>query len=142
MTPAVDADPLVEAVEAAEDDALGGLGPRWRTWAALVAWVESVTTHHEWIEAFPGAPIDVAVVRRSRSAHYAAAHAPSATIAIPDGAWSPAVVIHELTHLACPTEPPHGREFIAAELVLVRRFLGVEAWAAYRQALDRVGLAM
>lgn len=133
-------DPLAAAIEAAEDAALAHVGPRFTSWAAVEEWAMAVVTHPEWNELFPDAPIDVAVQRRSRSARYAAAEVPSATIAVPDGSWFPFVVLHELAHLAGPDDPPHGGRFLAAELQLVRRFLGVEAWAAYREALVAEGV--
>lgn len=141
-------DPWAEVIGECEDAVESVLGPRWRRWKELVAWVHGVTTHPEWDELFPGAPIDVDVQRRSSSAHYAAAHVPSATIFIPDGSWSAVVVIHELAHLAAPhlvggrveTEPSHGPTFVAAELTIVRRFAGVEAWVALRGELRAAGL--
>lgn len=142
----------VEAIEAAEEAVSATVGPTFRRWTEVVSWVHGVTMRPEWDELFPGAPIDVDVRRRSSSAHYAAAHVPSATIFIPDGSWTAMVVIHELAHLAAPhvvashvpraPEPSHGPSFVSAELTIVRRFVGIEAWAALRAELHAAGLGV
>lgn len=136
----VSGDPWAARVEAAERRALHDRGPRWRRWADVVTWTHTVLTHADWIDVFPEAPIDVDIVRRSHSAHYALAHFESATIAIPDGAWSAEIVLHELAHLAAPGAPAHGPGFVSAELHLVRRFLGIDAWAAFTAALAAEGI--
>lgn len=141
-------DPWAEVVETCEEAVSSLVGPSWRRFDELVSWVHGVTTHHEWDELFPGAPIDVDVRRRSASAHYAAAHVPSATIFVPHGSWTAMVVVHELAHLAAPHvvggnamgEPSHGPTFVTAELAILRRFVGVEAWAALRRELHAAGL--
>ena len=143
-------DPWVEVIEACEDAVSSLVGPSFRRWVDVVTWVHSVTTHPEWDELFPGAPIDVEVQRRSSSARYALAHVPSASIFVPDGSWSTMLVVHELAHLAAPhvvaghvpraPEPSHGPSFVVAELAIVRRFVGVEAWAALRGELSAAGL--
>ncbi len=142
----------VEAIEAAEDAVTASVGPTFRRWTEVVSWVHGVTTRPEWDELFPGAPIDIDVRRRSSSAHYAAAHVASATIFIPDGSWTAMVVVHELAHLAAPhvvashlpraPEPSHGPSFVSAELTIVRRFVGIEAWAALRAELHAAGLGV
>ena len=125
---------------AAEDDALAGVGPRWRRWIDLESYVESVVTSPEWSEHPTHPPIEVLVERRSRSATFAAASHEQAAIWIPDGHWTAPVVLHELAHLLAPDAEQHGPSFCGAELWLVRRFLGFDAYGALRSAFDRSGV--
>ena len=60
---------------------------------------------------------------------------------IPDGHWTASVVLHELAHLLAPTVEPHGAAFCGAELWLVRRVLGFEAYGALRHAFDRADVS-
>jgi putative metallohydrolase (TIGR04338 family) len=133
-------DPQVSAVYAAEDDALGEVGPRWRRWAHVLAYVDRVTASPEWSEHPATPPIEVVVERRSRTATFAAASHELDTIWIPDGQWRAPVVLHELAHLLSPSPEPHGPAFCGAELWLVRRFLGFDAYGALRSAFDRAGV--
>ena len=125
---------------AAEDASLADVGPRWRRWVDVEAYVESVLISPEWSEHPSQPPIEVIVERRSRSATFAAASHDLATIWIPDGTWTAPVVLHELAHLLAPSPEPHGPAFCAAELWLVRRFLGFDAYGALRSAFDRAGV--
>ena len=106
-------DPQVTAVYAAEDDAVGRRGPRWRRWADLEAYVESVLTSSDWSEHPSQPPIEVAVERRSRTATFAAASHEQAAIWIPAGHWTAPVVFHELAHLSPPPPSPTGRRYAA-----------------------------
>lgn len=139
MKPAA-ADPQADAVYRAEDASLGDLGPDLRRWTDVITFVHGVITAPQWAEAEPPLPLDVAVERRSRSARYAAAHYPSATIWIPDGQWTAITVVHELAHLAAPGAEPHGARFAGTELWLVRWVLGIEAFVALAAAFDAEGV--
>ncbi|MCC6225551.1 MAG: hypothetical protein IT195_04010 [Microthrixaceae bacterium] len=134
------ADPQRDALYAAEDESLAGLGPELRRWRDVVACVESVVLRPEWIDAPTEPPTDVIVERRSRSARFAAADRPSGTIWIPDVRWNAPTVPHEPAHLVAVTPEPHGAAFAAAELWLVRWRVGIDAFAALRAAFDRHGV--
>ncbi|HKY15902.1 MAG TPA: hypothetical protein VJM33_13340 [Microthrixaceae bacterium] len=143
-------DPQRERLYRAEDEALGSFGPRFARWREVVGWVDAVTSDPRWIDAFPDAPIEVHVERRSRSARSSVADVASATIHIRDGSWDAPTVLHELAHLATgepPTEDPplagsgaHGPQFAGIELELVRRFLGFHAYGALRNEFERFGV--
>ena len=125
------ADPLYRA-----EDSLGDVGPRLARWADVETFVERVVSDRAWVERGPWIPLEVRVVRRSRSARYAAATIGTDAIHIPDGQWRPLVVLHELAHLAAPGEEPHGPRFAGIELALVRSVLGFEVYGALRRAFD------
>ena len=142
-------DPQRERLYRAEDEALGSFGPRFARWREVVAWVDSVTSDPRWIDAFPDAPIEVQVERRSRSARSSVADVATATIHIRDGSWDAPTVLHELAHLATGEPAPdgpstaadaHGPRFAGTELELVRRFLGFHAYGALRNEFDRFGV--
>lgn len=144
MTVRID-DPEAERVAAAELAALPDGGRRFRRWADLEAWVRSVLAESWWEQTFPAAPVDVDVLRRSRSATFSAAHvdvdSSAAAIWIRSGSWDAVTVVHELAHVAARSgrgrdADPHGPEFVDALERLWRRHLGVQAWAAFVQALE------
>lgn len=142
------ADPHRDAVYRAEHQALPDGGRRFARFAELEAWVEQVVLGPRWEALFPEAPLEVAVLRRSRSATFSAAHVTpegdAAAIWIRDGSWDAATVVHELAHVAAGTAPdptgPHGRRFATALLRLWRELLGVHAYGALRSALDDQGV--
>lgn len=129
-----------EAVYRAETEALGAAGPRFRRWVDLEAWVGAVVTDDRWLDGFPGAPVEVAVLRRSRGATASVAEVDRAVIHIRDGSWDAPTVVHELAHLASVGPPDHGPRFAATELALVRSFLGFPAYGALRTAFVRHGV--
>ena len=141
-------DPHREAVYRAEHCALPDGGRRFARFAELEAWVEQVVLDPSWEAMFPDAPLEVAVLRRSRSATFSAAHVTpagdAAAIWIRDGSWDAATVVHELAHVASGSSPdptgPHGRRFATALLRLWRELLGVHAYGALRSALDDQGV--
>lgn len=154
-TPAADraqgaaaADPHRFAVYEAEGEALPGGGRRFCRFAHLEAYVVDVTTGHWWATAFPDAPLEVDVLRRSRSATFSAAHvtgdASAGVVWIRDGSWDMATVVHELAHVAAgPTPDPtgaHGRRFATALLDCWRELLGFQAYGALRSGFDRRGV--
>jgi putative metallohydrolase (TIGR04338 family) len=92
---------------------------------------------------FPEAPVEIEVVRRSRSARYSAAEPTRGVIHIRDGSWDASTVLHELAHLAVGDDEdiePHGERFVGTMLELVRAFLGFDAYGALRTELDRRGV--
>ena len=144
-------DPFRDTVYAVENAALPDGGRRFRRFAALESYVESVMTGSWWEQSFPRAPIEVDVMSRSRGATFSAAHVSedgdAAAVWIRDGSWDAVTVVHELAHVASAgpagvTDPsgPHGREFTTALLQLWRELLGVHAYGALRSGLDDHGV--
>lgn len=142
------ADPHRQAVYDAEGVALPGGGRRFSRFAHLEAYVVDVTTGDWWATTFPDAPLEVDVLRRSRSATFSAAHvthdASAGVVWIRDGSWDTVTVVHELAHVAAgpATDPTgaHGRRFATALLDCWRELLGFPAYGALRSALDRNGV--
>ncbi len=141
-------DPHRDAVYRAEHDALPDGGRRFRRFSELEAWVEQVVLGPAWEALFPDAPLEVAVLRRSRGATFSAAHVTpdgdAAAVWIRDGSWDAATVVHELAHVAAGPSPdptgPHGSRFATALLRLWRELLGVHAYGALRSALEVHGV--
>ena len=131
-------DPQQLAVYAAEDSLLEQIGPRWRRWVEVEAFLESVLTSEAYADLFPDGPLDVGLGRRSRSATRSVAIASQQAILLRDGSWNAITLLHELAHLIVATEPdavePHGPEFVATELELVRAFCGFDQYVALQQA--------
>ena len=132
-------DPQAELLYRAEDS-LGEVGPQLARWSEVESFVERVVADRAWSERGPWIPLEVHVVRRSRSARYAAATVGTDTVHIPDGQWRPLVVLHELSHLAAPGDEPHGPRFAGVELALVRAVLGFDVYGQLRAAFDDVGV--
>ena len=96
------------------------------------AFVLSAMEDPWWEQRFPLAPVEVDVLRRSRTSTFSAAHvAPGgwdAVIWIRDGSWNGVTVVHELAHVAVcgrasgarPPGPAHGPVFTGALLDLWR----------------------
>lgn len=153
-------DPFRDLVYQVENATLPEGGRRFRRFAALEEYVEVVMTGPWWERSFPDAPIEVDVMRRSRSATFSAAHVSAdgdaAAVWIRDGSWDAVTVVHELAHVAsaphsrtasgsgggCAVDPtgPHGREFATALLQLWRALLGAHAYGALRSGLDDHGV--
>lgn len=136
------ADPQAGPLGRAEDAVLAEIGPRLRRWTDVESFVDRVVSGPAWADRFPTAPLEVSVVRRSRSATASLAVPATSTIAIRDGHWFPLVVLHELAHLVTPSPPPHGPRFAANELELVRLVCGIEAAAALRLSFTDHGVAV
>jgi putative metallohydrolase (TIGR04338 family) len=143
------ADPHRDAVYAAEDAALPDGGRHFRTLADVERWVRSVLDDPWWSERFPAAPVEVDVLRRSRSATFSAAHVvgdgTAAAIWVRDGSRDAVTIVHELAHVAVgtPTDATvegHGPDFAVALLDLWRRHLGAHAYGALRSALRDRGV--
>lgn len=137
------------SVYAAEEQALPDGGRRFRRFAHVREFVLGVMTDPWWEDRFGGAPVQIDVLRRSRSSTFSAAHVTSdgwdGVIWIRDGSWNAVTVVHELAHVALG--PPsadraaHGPEFVAALVALWRRHLGVHAYGALLGALADQGVA-
>ena len=149
--PAGREDPYRSAVYAAESDALPDGGRRFRRFADVEAFVRDALADPWWEERFPDAPVQVDVLRRSRSATFSAAHVDArgwdAVIWLRDGSWDALTVVHELAHVAVSgpgpgrapaaghRSPAHGPVFVDAPADLWRRRLGVHAYGALLGAL-------
>lgn len=140
-------DPHRQPLYDAEHDALPDGGRRFTRFVALEQYVHDVALGPWWERTFPDAPVEVDVLRRSRSATFSAAHvapdAGAAVLWIRDGSWDLATVVHELAHVAADRADPtgsHGREFATTLLVCWRELLGVQAYGALRSALDDHGV--
>lgn len=136
------ADPQRQLVYAAEDSVLAEVGPRLRRWVEVEAFVESVLADPAYLDLFPDGPLDIVLDRRSRSARASVALPDHATILIRDGSWNALTLLHELAHLISPDEVPHGADFVATELALVRRFCGFDAFAVLLTAFRATGVAV
>lgn len=150
-------DPFRLAVYEAEDTALPDGGRRFVRFAELTEWVRSAIADPWWEATFPGAPVEVDVMRRSRGSTFSAAHvdrrADAAVIWVREGSWNAVTVVHELAHVATPrtsalrtatarTAEPHGAEYVGALLGLWRRHLGLHAYGALRSALAARGVPL
>ena len=141
-------DPHREALYRAESQAAPDGGRRFARFAELEAWVCDVVLSPWWEQAFPDAPIEVTVLRRSSGATFSAAHVTAdgaeAAVWIRDGSWDALTVVHELAHVAAAgrvgSDGPHGRQFATALLQCWRELLGVQAYGALRSAFDTNGI--
>jgi putative metallohydrolase (TIGR04338 family) len=134
-------DPQRHLVYAAEDSVLDDIGRRLRRWTDVEAFVEAILADPAYLDLFPDAPLDVVLDRRSRSARASVALPDRATILIRDGSWNALTVLHELSHLVSPDREPHGVDFVATELALVRRFCGFDAFATLASTFVAHGVA-
>ena len=93
------------AVYAAEDAASAAFPTRrYRTFAELRTHVEAIVCSDWWADTFPGAPIEVHVERRSRTATFSAAcrRDGAGILWFVDGEhWTATAVCHELGHVRC-----------------------------------------
>lgn len=118
-----------ERVRRAESEALLAFPlRRFRRFAELTGYVEDLTTSEWWDEAFPTAPVQVEVLRRSHRAGHSLA-APldrgAGAIWLVDGhGWGLETVLHELAHLAAGPGAGHGRRFADALVALWRHEIG------------------
>lgn len=131
-----DPDPQRLAVYAAEDALLADIGRRFRRWTEVEAFVESVLASPAYLRLFPDAPLDVALARRSRNATASLALPAHATLLIRDGSWNVLTLLHELAHLIALGDQPHGPDFVATELALVREFCSFDDYVALRTSFE------
>jgi len=133
------------AVYAAEQEALVGVGRRWRRLGEAQDYADRLV-ESEWFAARWGHFVACAVERRGRGSRWSLARCLEAG---PGGRANEGVVLlapqdlcqraflHELSHLLVPPGSGHGPAFIEVHLELVRRELGFVAYADYRAALGR-----
>ena len=144
-------DPHRDVIYAAENQAMPSGGRHFSRFTDLEAYVESVLAGSWWDREFPAAPLEVQLIRRSRSATFSAAAVDrtgdEAAIWIRDGSWDAVTVVHELAHVASaqPTSSPdptgpHGQEFATALLLMWREFLGLHAYGALLSGFDDHGV--
>ncbi|HPB44707.1 MAG: hypothetical protein M9952_01340 [Microthrixaceae bacterium] len=137
-------DPQQFLVYHAEDSVIDQIGPRLRRWREVESFVESVLISPGYLDAFPDAPLDVALERRSRSARSSLAVAGGDIILIRDGSWNALTVLHELAHLVVattvPQSEPHGPAFVSTELELVRLRCGFDQYGSLRAAFQSAGV--
>ena len=117
------------AVYAAEDAVSAAFPPRrYRTFAELRTHVEAIVCSDWWADTFPGAPIEVHVERRSRTATFSAAcrRDGAGILWFVDGEhWMATAVCHELGHVASGSG--HDAPFRNALVELWRRECGFPA---------------
>jgi putative metallohydrolase (TIGR04338 family) len=147
-------DPQRDALYAAEAAALPDGGRRFRRFTEVESFVLAAVEDPWWEQRFPGAPVQVDVLRRSRSATFSAAHVSpdgwDAVIWIRDGSWDAVTVVHELAHVAVrrrgsgppPRRAAHGPDFVAALADLWRRHLGLHAYGALLGCLADHGVVI
>jgi putative metallohydrolase (TIGR04338 family) len=129
-----------------EAEASPGGGRRFARFVEVEAFVLGALADPWWAHAFPEAPVEVDVLRRSRTATFSAAHVAedglAAAMWIRDGSWDAVTVVHELAHVAegGAGPEPHGPAFAGVLLALWRRHLGVHAYGALRSAFDDHGV--
>lgn len=97
---------------------------------SVQAYVDEVLALPSVAAAWPGrGPLRVRPRRGATAAHYERA-GDAATIAVPQGreAWAlrELVVLHEVAHHLCDTEPAHGPEFVATLRELAAAVMGPE----------------
>lgn len=128
---------------------------RFPRFSQIEQYVAAVLLTRWWSETFPDAPLEVVVLRRSRTATFSAATitgrtpTPSATGAGGDGlgviwlvdgrGWGLETVLHEMAHLAAGIGAGHGVAFRSALGHLWRHEAGIEAWAALQAGLSSYG---
>ena len=137
------------AAYAAEEEALGGVGIRWRRVADAQAYLDGVVEAGWFAERWPYFVSCLVERRGSGSRWSTCAPADSAgpggrptmgAVLVADGALRQAVVLHELAHLLGPPASGHGPDFVAVYLELVRHEMGFPAYADFRRALASRGL--
>jgi len=136
-----------ERVYQAERLALEGQVGRFSRFVQVEAWIGEILRDPRWIEELPARwsvdpPLEVAVLRRSRSATFSAAELDRPVIHLRDGSWDRLTIVHELAHLASSDPSGHGAQFCAIELDLVRWFCGYHAYGALRSAFADGGVTV
>lgn len=134
-------DPQRVAVYAAEDSLVDEIGPRLRRWGDVERFLDSVLSQPRYLEMFPFAPLDIVLGRRSCRATASVAIAECQTILIRDGSWNALTILHELAHLVANDREPHGADFVATELWLVREFCGFADFGSLQHTFDRNNVA-
>lgn len=112
--------------------------------------IDSVREYVDRVLAMPGivqrwpsaGPVSVRARRGGSSAHYECS-AESAVIAVPDlttrWAMRELVVLHEISHHLCRSEPAHGSEFVATQCELAELVMGPEVGHVLRVVYAQEG---
>lgn len=111
---------------------------------AVQAYVDTVLSHPAVRDRWPAAaPLRVRPRRGAAAAHYERAD-DVATIAVPQGremwALRELVVLHEIAHHLCDTDPPHGPAFVATFCELASTVMGPEVAHVLRVVYAREGV--
>ena len=111
---------------------------------SVQAYVDEVLAHPAVRQRWPDAgPVRVRARRGAAAAHYEWTD-DGATIAVPQGraTWAlrELVVLHELAHHVCRSDPPHGPEFVAAHCELASAVMGPEVAHVLRVVYAKEGV--
>ena len=134
-----------QRVYQAEHDALHDSIGRFTRFERVESWVTEVIGDPRWSEGLAARwsidpPLEVALVRRSRSATFSAAELARPVVHLRDGSWDRLTILHELAHLASRDPDGHGPLFCSVELDLVRWFCGYHAYGALCSAFEAAGV--
>jgi putative metallohydrolase (TIGR04338 family) len=117
---------------------------RFASVPAVQRYVDDVLAHPAVRKRWPGAGALTVRARRGVSAAHYERHDDGATIAVPDrrGTWAlrELVVLHEIAHHLCRSEPPHGPEFVAAFGGLAEAVMGPEVGYVLRVVYGKEGV--
>ncbi|MCV7056479.1 TIGR04338 family metallohydrolase [Mycolicibacterium gilvum] len=117
---------------------------RFASAESVQTYVDDVLAHPAVRERWPAAgAVRVRARRGASAAHYESAGG-EATIAVPHGrdTWAlrELVVLHELAHHLCPSDPPHGPEFVATHCELAGAVMGPEVAHVLRVVYAKEGV--
>jgi putative metallohydrolase (TIGR04338 family) len=133
------------ALYAAEEEALAGLGLRWRRLPEAQAYVDGLVASAWFGDRWPHC-VQVTVERRGRGAVWSTCQGldgdgpggrPTEGVVFVAGPLRQPVVLHELAHLLAPPGAGHGPVFAETMLSLVHHEMGLTAFADYLHALRR-----
>ena len=133
------------ALYAAEEEALAGLGLRWRRRDQAQAYLDGLVASPWFGDRWPHC-VHVTVERRGRGAAWSTCQAldrdgpggrPIEAVVLVAGPLRQPVVLHELAHLLCAPGSGHGPGFAETMLSLVHHEMGLTAFADYLHALRR-----
>jgi putative metallohydrolase (TIGR04338 family) len=134
-----------QALYAAEEESLAGLGLRWRHRSEAQAHLDGLLSSAWFGDRWPHC-VQVTVERRGRGAAWSTCRAldgdgpggrPTEGVVLVAGPLRQPVVLHELAHLLAPPGAGHGPEFAETMLSLVHHEMGLTAYADYLHALRR-----
>lgn len=118
---------------------------RFGSVASAQRYVDDVLALPAVLSRWPGvAPLRVRPRRAATAAHYEN-HDGAGIIAVPDrdtADWAlrELVMLHEVAHHLCRTEPPHGREFVATICELTELVMGPEVGHVLRVVYAKEGV--
>lgn len=145
MTVRAQSSPLDGLVYQAESEAVEPDVGRFPRFVEVQAFVDGVLCDDRWRDELGSRwgvtpPLEVVLLRRSRSATFSAAEHDRPVIHLRDGSWDRLTILHELAHLAARDPEHHGALFCGVELDLVRWFIGFQAYGALRTRFDELGV--